>query len=289
MLVTSILEMITVAWNVGLFYYAGATTPTAQISDFVQKFDGVIITTNNEGSSYNLNTLVSRINDFWNTQSGFQIIVEIPNPSGARTYSYMKDRLDEIESAVSAKVSGYYLVPEGAPSMWNNQASDSTYCKDNVRDIVSDIKDLDKYAVWIPVEPQMNFNYMDLCESHIDFTNIAPQPHYYQVGNSTPTDALRPSGMTYNDLKTFMANCMSRGWGVEFECDKAIASGTTENCGCGSGVPCVKRAANYYCAADAEGPFSYIYHYMSTEIGAYNVVKAYHTITPCPAAGYTTC
>lgn len=172
--------------------------------------------------------------------------------------------------------------------MWNNQASDSTYCKDNVRDIVSDIKDLDKYAVWIPVEPQMNFNYMDLCESHIDFTNIAPQPHYYQVTNTSPPDGYRPGGMTYNDLKTFMANCKSRGWGVEFECDDEVA-GDSGNCGCTTTAACVKRAANYYCATDAEGPFTYIYHYIYNDIGNYDIVKNYHAGNACPVTGYTTC
>lgn len=268
-----------------------------QISDFVQKFDGVILLTNDEGTSYNLNTLLSRINDFWNAQSGFQIIVEIPNPQGTKTYAYMKARLDEIEAAASAKVEGYYFVPEGSYSMWTARPADSSWCKDNVRDVVSDVKALNKYAVWIPVENdnspeqgvyERSFTNMDNCESHIDFTNIAPQSHYYQVTNTTSTDDIRPGGMTYNDLKAFMASCKSRGWGVEFECDTAVG-GTDENCGCGAGVPCVKRAANYYCAADAEGPFTYIYHYMSTEIGAYNVVKAYHAVTPCPAAGYTTC
>ena len=72
-------------WRVGLFYYAGSTTtPTAQISDFVQEFDGVILLTNDEGASYNLSTLVSRISDFWSAQSGFQIHAEIPNPGGKK-------------------------------------------------------------------------------------------------------------------------------------------------------------------------------------------------------------
>ncbi len=159
--------------------------------------------------------------------------------------------------------------------MWTARPADSSWCKDNVRDVVSDVKALNKIAVWIPVENdnspeqgvyERSFTKMDNCESHIDFTTIAPQPHYYQVTNTSPPDGYRPGGMTYNDLKAFKASCKSRGWGVEFECDTA-AGGTDENCGCVTGVPCVKRAANYYCAADAEGPFTYIHHNMSTERG----------------------
>jgi hypothetical protein len=110
-----------------------------------------------------------------------------------------------------------------------------------VRDVVSDVKALNKIAVWIPVENdnspeqgvyERSFTKMDNCESHIDFTTIAPQPHYYQVTNTSPPDGYRPGGMTYNDLKAFKASCKSRGWGVEFECDTA-AGGTDENCGCG--------------------------------------------------------
>ncbi|MHC1598271.1 MAG: hypothetical protein ACXQS3_00755 [Candidatus Methanofastidiosia archaeon] len=275
-------------WDVGLFYYEGSKkTPTAQISNFVQEFDGVLLLTNNEGVSYNLSTLVNRINDFWNAQSGFQILVEIPNPSGAKTYSYMKARLDEIEAQAGAKVRGYYLLPEGSYSMYNATATDSSNCRDNIRDIVADVKALNKYALWVPVEGAMSFNWMDQCQSHISFTNITPQLHYYQVANASG-DSFRPKGMTYNDLKSFMQNCKSRGWGVEFECDDAV-NGTSENCGCGTSAACTKRSANYYCASDEVGGFTYIYHYMGNDIGNYNTVKNYHNANFCPTGGYTTC
>lgn len=171
--------------------------------------------------------------------------------------------------------------------MYNEKATDGTNCRDNVKRIVADVKALNKYALWIPIEGNLSFNWMDQCQSYIGFTNITPQPHYYQVTDSSG-DTYRSNGMTYSDLKTFMQNCKTRGWGVEFECDNAVR-GVGENCGCGTGAACTKRGANYYCASDAVGGFTYIYHYLSNHIENYRTVKNYYSANPCPSSGYSTC
>jgi len=219
----------------------------------------------------------------------------------------MTERLDEIEAQAGSKVRGYYLVPEGSWTMYNEKATDGTYCRDNVKQIVSDVKALNKYALWIPVEADLSFNWMDQCQSYIGFTNVTPQPHYYKVKDNTGskqdencnwvTDAYRPNGMTFDQLKTFMQNCKSRGWGVESESDNKVRSdtegGSRENCGCqclsGEDLKCRRRAANYYCAADAVGGFSYVYHYFSDDIGNYVKVRDYYNSNTCPTSGYSTC
>ena len=213
------------AWRVGLFYYAGdRVTPTDQIDDFIQEFDGVILLrteSNQRCDATDLNILIQRINDFWNQSPGFQIMPEVPNPRGECTFSEMKLWLDSIEAQVGSKVRGYCLMPEGSWTMYNTQATDGTLCRDNVKQIVADIKAMNKYAVWIPIEGDMNFYWMDKCQYYIGFTNITPQPHYYQV-TDTSGDNYRPNGMSYADLVSFMQNCKNRGWGVEFECDNAL-------------------------------------------------------------------
>jgi hypothetical protein len=199
----------------------------------------------------------------------------------------MKNWLDSVEAQVGSKVAGYYCVPEGSYTMYNETATDGTLCRDNVKNIVADIKAKNKYALWIPVEGDLSFNWMDQCQSYIGFTNITPQPHYYQVTDTTG-NSYRPNGMTYTDLKTFMQNCKTRGWGVEFECDNAVR-GETENCACVLELICTKRGANYYCASDAVGGFTYIYHYFSNNIENYRTVKRYYDQNPCPSNGYETC
>ena len=277
-------------WRVGLFYYAGGkTTPVSQIDDFVQEFNGVILLrteSNQRCDTTDLSTLIQRINDFWNQSPEYQIIAEIPNPHGECGYSQLKQWLDSVESQAGSKVRGYCLMPEGSWTMYNAQATDGNPCRKNVKQIVK-IKQKNKYAVWIPVEGNQSFNWMDRCQSYIGFTNVAPQPHYYQVTDTTGDDK-RPNGMNYSDLKTFMQNCKARGWGVEFECDNSVR-GETENCMCKLSWVCTKRGANYYCASDDVGGFTYIYHYFSDDINNYRTVKNYYNQNPCPSGGYDTC
>jgi len=273
-------------WRVGLFYYAGSkTTPVNQIDDFLQEFDGVIITTNNEGRSADLNIQKQIINEFWSQSPGYQIHAEVPyyNSNGVpRSEQKMKEWIDALENAVGSKIAGYYFTPEGADSMWNDRVK--------MRNVVAYARSKNKYALWIPVD-DWNLSGDPLTkiadvESYIDFTNITPQPHYYQV-TDTSGDSYRPNGMSYADLVTFMQKCKERGWGVEFECDNAVF-GRSERCGCGVGTECVMRARNYYCAAREVGGFTYIYHYFSNNIGNYRAVKNFDENT-CPSGGFNTC
>ncbi len=286
-------------WRVGLFYYAGSkTTPVSQIDDFVQEFNGVIITTNNEGRSADLTTQIQRINDFWTQSPGYQIHAEVPyyNSSGIpRSEQEMKDWIDSLENAVGSKIAGYYFTPEGADSMWNDRIK--------MRNVVGYAKSKGRYTLWIPIDD------WDLsgdplakiadCDSYIGFTNITPQPHYYQVKSTSPSrccgkkskDVKRPNGMSYVKLVEFMQYCKNRGYGVEFECDSSVLKSNIydcENCGCGVGTDCVMRARNYYCAAREVGGFTYIYHYFSNSIGNYRVVKNFNENT-CPPGGFDTC
>ncbi|KUH31670.1 hypothetical protein APY94_12035 [Thermococcus celericrescens] len=191
--------------------------------------------------------------------------------------------------------------------MYNAKAQDNTYCRDNVKRIVNDIKAKNKYAVWIPIEGNLSFNYMDKCQAYIHFTNIAPQPHYYQVRDDTGykydsecqlrMDPYRPNGMNFNQLKIFMQECKNRGWGVEFECDNAVredyVGGSRENCGCQcmfeEDLRCTDRAVNYYCASNAVGGFKYVYHYFSNDIQNYLKVKERYNEISCPSGGNSTC
>ncbi|WP_145955315.1 hypothetical protein [Thermococcus henrietii] len=219
----------------------------------------------------------------------------------------MKDWLNTIERGIGSKVRGYYLVPEGAYTMYTARAKDGTYCRDNIQKIVEDIRNMKKYAVWIPIEDNLSFEYMDKCQEHIHFTNIAPQPHYYQVRDDTGykytpncikvKDPHRPNGMNFNQLKAFMLECKKRGWGVEFECDNAVRDeyegGKRENCGCQcipeEDLRCTNRAAGYYCASDAVGGFEYIYHYFSNDIRNYLKVKKEYTNNSCNEIVNKTC
>lgn len=273
-------------WRVGLFYYVGSrTTSTSQIDDFVQEFNGVIITTNDEGKSADLNTQIQRINDFWNQLTGYQIHAEVPyydSSGNPRSEQEMENWIDSLESAVGGKIEGYYFTPEGADSMWDD--------RDKMKNVVSYARSSDKYALWIPID-QWDLSgdpltKIDDCESYIDFTNITPQPHYYQVSDSSG-DSYRSNGMTYSDLVTFMQECLNRGWGVEFECDNDVTGGS-ENCGCSITTDCVQRARNYYCAEGDVGSFSYIYHYFSDDIDNYRTVKNFDEST-CPSGGFETC
>ena len=94
--------------------------------------------------------------------------------------------------------------------------------------------------------------------------------------------------MSYSDLVTFMQYCKNRGYGVEFECDNAVR-GETANCMCKFSSICTRRGANYYCALDAVGEFTYIYHYFSNDISNYRTVKNYYDQNQCPSGGYETC
>ncbi|MDK2790111.1 MAG: hypothetical protein PWP15_618 [Methanothermococcus sp.] len=272
-------DSYTITWKVALFYYAGALTPTSQIPDFINEFNGVVILTNDEGESANKDALIDIVERFWEYKPGYQIIVEVPNPSGTCTYEEMKSWIDKIEERVADKVGGYYFVPEGAWTMLN-----ASGCIDNVKKAVNYVKNtLNKFAIWIPVGDISNiegsFNNMDLCQNLIGFTNIAPQPHYYMT---------KDSEMDFNKLIEFMQECKNRGWGVEFECDKTVL-GNIENCGCKYKNICIRRAANYYCALNKVGNVKYIYHYFSNDIECYRMVKRHYEEHPCPNDGYSTC
>jgi len=134
-------------WKVGLFYDAGKTTPTTQISDFIEEFDGVIITTNDQGESADIKIQKQRINDFWDQFPGYQIHAEVPYYNSnkiPRSELEMENWIDRLESAVGSKIEGYYFTPEGAPSMLKD--------KDKMKSVVAYGRSKNKYALWIPVE-----------------------------------------------------------------------------------------------------------------------------------------
>jgi len=129
---------------------------------------------------------------------------------------------------------------------------------------------LKKPCFWIPVEAaggpleSFSFYWIFLSQDYIGFDIVTPQPHYLQCQDISG-DGIRPIGMTYHDLVTFIKMSSKLGMGVEYESNSGV-EGKESDCGCGSITGCIRRAANYWCAYQAAGVTSPVSYYSDVSI-----------------------